>query len=71
MTRFWQYKVYADIRGGSHSQDLCNLCKLSLDFMPYVCILILRTRTVPHAFSLSSLTVLFIIIIDQYGCGGL
>ena len=22
MTRFWQYKVYADIRGGS--QDLCT-----------------------------------------------
>jgi len=28
-SRSWQYKVYADIRGGS--QDLCNF---SSDFMP-------------------------------------
>jgi len=26
MTRLWQYKVYADIRGGSE-----DLCKFSLD----------------------------------------
>ena len=29
MTRFWQYKVYADIRSGSQ-----DLCKFSLDFVP-------------------------------------
>jgi len=29
MTRFWQHKVYADIRGGSQ-----DLCKFSLHFMP-------------------------------------
>ena len=28
-SRFWQHKVYADIRGGSQ-----DLCKFSLDFMP-------------------------------------
>jgi len=28
-SRFWQYKVYADIRGGSQ-----DLWKFSLDFMP-------------------------------------
>jgi len=26
---FWQYKLYADIRGGSQ-----HLCKFSLDFIP-------------------------------------
>jgi len=44
-SRFWQYKVYADIR--SSSQDLCN-CSLDLN----VCVRILRIH-VPHAFSLS------------------
>ena len=28
-SRFWQYTVYADIRGGSQ-----DLCKFSFDFMP-------------------------------------
>jgi len=28
-SRFWQYKVYADIRS-----DFQDLCKFSLDFMP-------------------------------------
>jgi len=29
MTRFWQYKAYADIRSGSQ-----DLCKFSFDFEP-------------------------------------
>ena len=63
---FWQYKVYADIRGGSQ-----DLCKFSLHFKPALDARILRIH-IPHAFSLSSSTVLFMTVpIDQYGCGGL
>jgi len=60
--RFWQYKVYADIRDGS--QDLCKFSWF------YAYVLILRIH-VPHAFSLWSSSALFIIVtICQYAAAG-
>jgi len=49
-SRFWQYKVYADIRGGSQ-----DLCKFSLDLhMPvsvyYYTGMVCRTRFQDHVF---------------------
>jgi len=51
MTRFWQYKVYADIRGDSQ-----DLCKFSLDLHMsvsiYYTVTARRTRFQYHVFGL-------------------
>jgi len=48
--RFWQYKVYADIRSGSQ-----DLCKFSLDFMPASLYYVHRKRHAEVVFNFNCL----------------
>ena len=59
-SRFWHYKVYADIRGGSQ-----DLCKFSLDFMPASLYYVYRKR---HAIVVFNFMCLFMAVSYQYGC---